>query len=92
MRKLFAAFSGYIQSVSKDPLGLSMRNMTHAAIYFVLASSTARAADEAKDLINLCRVYANLPKTELTTELIRLKSSCGGVLNAHVLVSRPDSG
>ena len=68
------------------------RKSAVATFFLALVGSPAQAADEAKDLINLCRQFADLPKVEFSTELIRLKSSCGGVLNAHILVSRPDSG
>ena len=63
-----------------------------AAIFSAAFCQHALAADEAKDLIDLCRKYQAYPKTEFTQDLIRLRSSCAGVLNAHIRVSRPDSG
>ena len=61
-----------------------------AALAFQTAG--AYAADEAKDLIELCKIYQAIPKTEFSQDLIRYRSSCAGVLNAHIRVSRPDSG
>ena len=69
-----------------------MSRLIIAAAALALQAGTAYAADEAKDLIDLCRKYQAYPKTEFTQDLIRLKSSCAGVLNAHIRVSRPDSG
>ena len=69
-----------------------MTRISLIAVALGLQSTSALAADEAKDLIDLCRGYQAVDKSVFSQDLIRLRSSCGGVLNAHMLVSRPDSG
>ncbi|MGL4397595.1 MAG: Rap1a/Tai family immunity protein [Hyphomicrobium sp.] len=66
-----------------------------AATSLALPSASIQAADEAIVLIELCKAYKAVPVPadgQFSQDYIRLKSSCAGVLNAHMRLARPDSG
>ena len=72
-----------------------LRNTCAGALVlaFALVGQNAARADDSTVLIDLCKQYVGLSKSDVvTTEYLRLKSACAGFINSDVRLSRPDDG